>query len=143
MSYTARSCGRTDMNAVKERPSMEEWFREACETDQDGRTGIYLFYNGIVKHRHCDHSDRAEGFRNIRSFSQRYDRFKAEAAVVDTYRMQGITHVRIWINDGVLTPGDRTMLVMVGGDSQENAGNGLSYLTRILETECISSEESM
>ena len=42
-----------------------------------------------------------------------YDREKVEAAIADTYKLEGVYYVRVWLNEGELSVGDDIMYILI------------------------------
>jgi molybdopterin synthase catalytic subunit len=119
-------------------PSMDQWLREAKADADADKIGMYLFHNGIV--RSIAKSKARYGDQNVEPvvgmlFS--YDSEKAEAAVRETEKMDGIHYVRVWLNSGKLTVGDSIMLVLVGGDIRPHVIDALQSLVENLKTKCV------
>ena len=103
---------------------------------------MYLTHNGTVRQtararvRQGDTSAKpVTGMR----FS--YDREKLDAVIADTYRMEGIYYIRVWLNEGLLEPGDDIMYVLLGGDIRPHVIDGLQYLVSRIKSECVTETE--
>ena len=70
-----------------------------------------------------------------------HDPEKVDEAVAETYRLEGIHYVRVWLNSGELEVGDDLMLVLIGGDSRPHVVDALEYLVGTLKSECVTEEE--
>lgn len=126
----------------KKIPSMEEWLREAKQDPQSENVGMYLVHNGIVRKSAKSKvrgGDTAAADVIGMWFS--YDRKKAEEAVEQTRKMEGIYYVRIWLNSGELCVGDDLMYVLVGGDIRPHVIAALEFLVGKLKKECVTEEE--
>ena len=66
-----------------------------------------------------------------------YDREKVDAVVADTYRMEGIYYIRVWLNEGELKVGDDIMYVLIGGDIRPRVVDALNYLVGRIKDECV------
>lgn len=123
-------------------PSMDVWLKEAKAHESAPKIGMYLTHNGTVRQtararvRQGDTSAKpVTGMR----FS--YDREKLDAVIADTYRMEGIYYIRIWLNEGLLEPGDDIMYVLLGGDIRPHVIDGLQYLVSRIKSECVTETE--
>lgn len=128
--------------AAKEAPpSLDRWLREAKAAPEAGRIGMYLAHNGVVRETaRAAVRDGAQAPQVSRMrFS--YDREKAEAAVAETRRMEGVYYVRVWLGEGELAVGDDIMLVLVGGDIRPRVAEALQFLVGKLKSECVAEEE--
>jgi len=72
-----------------------------------------------------------------------YDAAKVEAAVAEAYKMDGIFHVKVWLNEGHLEPGDDIMYVLVGGDIRPHVIDALQFLVGKLKSECVTEMEQI
>ena len=77
----------------------------------------------------------------VRGMLFSYDKEKVEAAVAETYKLDGVYYVRVWLNEGELSVGDDIMFVLVGGDIRPHVIDALQYLVGKLKTECVSEQE--
>ena len=137
------NCGHSHHHDHKKKiPSMDEWLREAKADPSANKVGMYLTHNGVVRgtaraqvHDGCENAAPVSGM----VFS--YDMEKVDAAVADTYKLDGIHYVRVWLNEGELKVGDDIMFVLIGGDIRPNVVNALQYLVdRIKSKSVIESE---
>ena len=123
-------------------PTMDVWLKEAKAHESAPKIGRYLTHNGTVRQtararvRQGDTSAKpVTGMR----FS--YDREKLDAVIADTYRMEGIYYIRVWLNEGLLEPGDDIMYVLLGGDIRPHVIDGLQYLVSRIKSECVTETE--
>jgi molybdopterin synthase catalytic subunit len=122
----------------KPSPSIDEWLKEAKAKPEALQEGMFLVHNGIVRQtpkakvrRGIDDGSKVKGME----FS--YDAAKVEAAVGETYRMDGIFHVRVWLNEGRLELGDDIMYVLIGGDIRPHVVDALQFLVQKIKSECV------
>ena len=66
-----------------------------------------------------------------------YDQAKVDAIIEETYRMDGIGYLRVWLNEGHLEVGDDIMYVLVGGDIRPHVIDALQYLVGRIKNECV------
>lgn len=126
----------------KESPSMDAWLREAKDHESARHIGMYLTHNGIVrstakaKVRHgVEDAPDVNGMR----FSFRQE--DVDAVIADTYRMDGIYYIRVWLNEGELSVGDDIMYVLIGGDIRPHVVDALQYLVSRIKQECVTETE--
>ena len=60
-----------------------------------------------------------------------------DAAIAETYKMDGIYYLRVWLNEGRLTVGDDIMYVLVGGDIRPHVVDALQALVGKIKSECV------
>ena len=98
-------------------PSMDAWLLEAKRHESAPKIGMYLTHNGVVRQ-----SARAKvrlGAEDTKPVTGMYfacDREKVDRAIADTYKMEGIYYIKVWLNEGELELGDDIMYVLIGGD---------------------------
>lgn len=80
-------------------PSMDEWIKEAKAHESAPKIGMYLTHNGIVRQ-----SAKAkvrygeENTKEVTGMLFSYDEKKVEAAISETYQLDGIYYVKAWLN---------------------------------------------
>ena len=126
----------------KQIPSMDAWLKEAKAHESAAKIGMYLTHNGTVRSTaRAMVREGAAGTAPVTGMEFSYDREKVEAAVADTYKLEGIYYVRVWINEGKLDVGDDIMYVLIGGDIRPRVVAGLDYLVGRLKSECVTETE--
>jgi molybdopterin synthase catalytic subunit len=70
-----------------------------------------------------------------------YDAVKVDEAIAETYNMDGIFYVKVWLNEGQLEVGDDIMYVLVGGDIRPHVIDALQFLVEKIKTECVTEIE--
>ena len=136
-------CGEPHHHHHKKKvPSMDEWLREAKADPAADKVGMYLTHNGVVRETaKAMVREGAENTAPVTGMIFSYDKEKVEAAVADTYKLDGIHYVRVWLNEGELKVGDDIMFVLIGGDIRPHVVAGLDYLVGTLKNQCVSETE--
>lgn len=123
-------------------PSVDAWLRQAKAAAAAENCGMFLIHNGVVrrsaKARVRLGDDTAPDVTGM-YFS--YDRDKAAAAIAEAEAMEGISCVRVWMNEGELRVGDDIMYVLVGGDIRPRVIDALQTLVGKLKNECVTETE--
>ena len=120
-------------------PSMDEWIKEAKAHESAPKIGMYLTHNGIVRQ-----SAKAkvrygeENTKEVTGMLFSYDEKKVEAAISETYQLDGIYYVKAWLNEGNLQVGDDIMYVLIGGDIRPHVVDALQFL---VGNECVEEKE--
>jgi molybdopterin synthase catalytic subunit len=70
-----------------------------------------------------------------------YDEEKVNAVIADTYKMEGIYYIKVWLNEGELSMGDDIMYVLIGGDIRPRVIDALQYLVGRVKNECVQEVE--
>lgn len=119
-------------------PSIDAWLREAKAHESAPRVGMYLTHNGTVRQTaKAKVRYGAEDTRDVTGMLFSYDQEKVDAIIADTYKMEGIYYIKVWLNDGELTMGDDIMYVLIGGDIRPRVVEALQYLVGRIKNECV------
>ena len=122
----------------KESPSIDAWLKEAKAHESAPKIGMYLTHNGIVRQTaKAKVRYGAEDTKEVTGMLFSYDREKVEAVIADTYKMDGIYYIRVWLNEGRLTVGDDIMYVLIGGDIRPRVVDALQYLVGRVKNDCV------
>ena len=119
-------------------PSMDAWLQEAKAHESAPKIGMYLTHNGTV--RQTAKALVRQGAANTQPVSGMlfsYDAEKVDAVIADTYKMDGIYYIKVWLNEGQLTLGDDIMYVLIGGDIRPRVVDALQYLVGRIKNECV------
>lgn len=126
----------------KEIPSMDAWLREAKAHESAPKIGMYLTHNGTVRQTAKALVRRGEeNTKAVNGMRVSYDPVRVEAVIADTYRMEGIYYIRVWLNEGELAVGDDIMYVLIGGDIRPRVVDALNYLVGRIKDECVAETE--
>ena len=128
----------------KQPPSIDEWLKEAKADPAALQQGMFLIHNGVV--RQTPKAKVRQGIDDgstVKGMEFAYDAVKVEAAVAEAYKMDGIFHVKVWLNEGHLEPGDDIMYVLVGGDIRPHVIDALQFLVGKLKSECVTEIEQI
>lgn len=117
---------------------MDEWLREAKADLRAQEEGMFLIHNGVV--RRTPKTKVRQGIDDgslVKGMEFSYDPIKVEAAIAETYKMEGIFYVRVWLNEGHLEVGDDIMYVLIGGDIRPHVIDALQFLVEKIKTQCV------
>lgn len=123
-------------------PSIDEWLKEAKADPEALQEGMFLVHNGVV--RQTPKAKVRQGIDDgsmVKGMEFSYDAAKVDAAIAETYKIDGIFHVRVWLNEGQLEVGDDIMYVLIGGDIRPNVIDALQYLVEKIKSECVTEIE--
>ncbi len=125
-----------------ERPSLDDWLKEAKASKDAPHMGMYLFHTGVVREdsRAFVREDDTES-KPVRKMKLSVDRDKVDRAVSETLSRTGIFHVRVWLNEGILSVGEEIMIVLIGGDIRPNVLDAIQFLVGKIKKECLSERE--
>ena len=122
----------------KTAPSIDAWLKEAKGHESAPKIGMYLTHNGTVRQ-----SAKAmvryneDGTKPVVGMLFSCDEDKVNAVIEDTYKMDGIYYIRVWLNEGELETGDDIMYVLIGGDIRPHVVDALQYLVGRIKNECV------
>lgn len=123
-------------------PSMDAWLREAKAHESAPKIGMYLTHNGTVRQTARARVRQGdESAKPVTGMRFSYNREKLDAVIADAYRLEGVYYIRVWLNEGLLKPGDDIMYVLVGGDIRPHVIDGLQYLVGRIKSECVTETE--
>ncbi len=144
---TLRSSGSADCAASvpvkkREKPSVDAWLREIKAQPDAGQIGMYLIHNGVV--RATARSKVRQGDDQalpVTGMLFACDQEKAEEAVAEARRMEGVFAVKVWVNEGELRVGDDIMQALIGADIRPHAIKALETLVGRIKKECVTEKE--
>ena len=123
-------------------PSMDAWLLEAKRHESAPKIGMYLTHNGVVRQSaRAKVRQGAEDTKPVTGMYFAYDREMVDGVIADTYKMEGIYYIKVWLNEGELTLGDDIMYVLVGGDIRPHVVDALQYLVGRIKSECVTETE--
>ena len=123
-------------------PSIDAWLKEAKSHESAPKIGMYLTHNGIVRRTaKAQVRQGAENVPDVTGMIFSYDEKTVNAVIADTYKMDGIHYIRVWLNEGRLDVGDDIMYVLIGGDIRPHVVDALQYLVGRIKAECVEETE--
>lgn len=125
-------------------PSIDAWLKEAKEDSVSAKVGMFLIHNGVV--RQTPKAFARQGMDDgslVKGMYFSYDEPKVEKAISETYEMDGIFHVKVWLNEGQLEVGEDIMYVLIGGDIRPHVIDALQSLVEKIKTGCVVEIEQM
>ena len=123
-------------------PSIDQWLKEAKAHESAPKIGMYLTHNGTVRQTAKAQVRFGEtDTKPVTGMLFSYDAEKVESVVADTYKMEGIYYIRVWLNEGELETGDDIMYVLIGGDIRPRIVDALNYLVGRIKDECVVEKE--
>ena len=126
----------------KPAPSIDTWLAEAKSHKDAAKIGMYLTHNGVVRETAKAKVRQDEtNTRPVCGMLFSYDAQKIDAVIADTYAMDGIYYIKVWLNEGQLTVGDDLMYVLIGGDIRPRVIDAMQYLVSRIKNECVTEVE--
>ena len=123
-------------------PSIDKWLKEAKADPIASKVGMFLVHNGVV--RQTPKAMVRQGIDDgslVRGMEFSYDAEKVDEAIAETYKMDGIFYVRVWLNEGKLKVGDDIMYLLIGGDIRPHVVDALQFLVGKIKNECVTEIE--
>ena len=123
-------------------PSIDTWLKEAKSDPSALQEGMFLIHNGVV--RKTPKAQVRQGIfdgSQVKGMEFAYDAAKVDAVIAETYKMEGIFYIRVWLNEGQLTLGDDIMYVLIGGDIRPHVIDALQFLVGKIKNECVTEIE--
>ena len=122
----------------KQSPSIDAWLREAKAHESAPLCGMYLTHNGTVRQTaKAKVRYGIEDTKEVTGMLFSYDPEKVDAIIAETYKMEGIYYIKVWLNEGQLQMGDDIMYVLIGGDIRPRVVDALQYLVSRVKNECV------
>ena len=119
-------------------PSIDAWLQEAKAHESAPQIGMYLTHNGTVRQTaKAKVRDGAENTGEVTGILFSCDREKVDDIIADTYKMDGIYYIKVWLNEGELKMGEDIMYVLIGGDIRPRVVDALNYLVGRIKNECV------
>ncbi len=131
-----------DQNRKKVSPSVDEWLKAAKAHPMAARSGMFLIHNGVV--RETPKAQVRQGLDDgsvVKGMKFAYDAAKVDEMIAQTYNLEGIFYVRVWLNEGQLEVGDDIMYVLIGGDIRPHVIDALQFLVGKIKNECVTEIE--
>ena len=122
----------------KQSPSIDAWLREAKAHESAPLCGMYLTHNGTVRQTaKAKVRYGMEETKDVTGMIFSYNQEKVDAVIAETYKMEGIYYIKVWLNEGQLQMGDDIMYVLIGGDIRPRVVDALQYLVSRVKNECV------
>ncbi len=115
-------------------PSLDAWLAEAKQQAEAAGIGMYLCHNGVVR------SFSRDG-RPVVGMELSVDRVRLEEILSTARLMEGVSIIRVWINEGHLEVGDDIMYVLIGGDIRPNVIEALTAVVGMIKSEVVTEVE--
>lgn len=123
---------------AKSVPSIDAWLKEAKAHESAPKIGMYLTHNGVVRQTpKAKVRYGVEDARDVTGMVFSYDQQKVDEIIAETYKMEGIYYIKVWLNEGQLQVGDDIMFVLIGGDIRPRIIDALNYLVGRIKNECV------
>ncbi len=132
----------THQNSKRTPPSIDDWLKKAKRDPEATEEGMYLIHNGVV--RKTPKAKVRQGIDDgtlVGKLEFSYDEKKVMEVIEKTKEQEGIFHVKVWLNEGILEVGDDIMYVLIGGDIRPRVIDALQLLVGKIKNECVTEIE--
>jgi molybdopterin synthase catalytic subunit len=113
---------------------VEKWIKEIKENSDFKELGMLLVHNGVVR------ATSKEG-KPVKGMHLSYDKKKLADVINELLKRDGITAIKVWINQGALTVGDDIMYALVAGKFRTYVIPVLEELVSRIKKEIVSEIE--
>lgn len=138
MLYSSGSADCAEPPRKKAPPSIDQWLREAKADPSAAKIGMYLTHNGTVRQSAKARVRTGDlNAADVTGMIFGYDSARVDAIIQETYKLDGIYYIRVWLNEGELQVGDDIMYVLIGGDIRPHTVDALQYLVGRIKNECV------
>ena len=144
LSSGSADCASPEKQEKKrpEKPSVDQWLREAKAHPDAGKVGMYLTHNGVVRSTARSQVRQGDaGAKPVAGMYFSHNREKVLSAIAEAEKMEGVYYVRVWLNEGELQVGDDIMFVLIGADIRPHAVKALETLVGKIKNECVTEKE--
>ncbi len=111
-----------------------ERMRQRLKQKADGRAGMILIHDGIVRNSSRDG-------KPVKKIEVRADRQRLSDVLEEAKGLPGVLAIEVEIAEGLLEVGDDIMLLGVAGDIRENTIAALSHVLNRIKKEITSKKE--
>jgi molybdopterin synthase catalytic subunit len=125
-------------NMKKISPSMDAWLKEAKNDPLALEDGMFLVHNGVV--RKTPKAKVRQGIDDgseVTGMEFSYNEKKVDQVIEETREMDGVFHIKVWLNEGYLDVGDDIMYILIGGDIRPHVIDALQFLVGKIKNECV------
>lgn len=127
---------------AKPEPSIDQWLKEAKESENAAQCGMWLTHNGVVRVTpKAQVREGAEGLGEVAQVDFSYDAEGLAAAEAEALTWPGVYYVRTWLNEGVLEVGDSIMYVLIGADIRPRCVDALQKLVGKIKNDLVVEKE--
>jgi molybdopterin synthase catalytic subunit len=113
---------------------VDKWIKEIKANSDFQELGMLLVHNGVVR------ATSKDG-KPVKGMHLSYDKEKLTHLVDEFTRKEGITAIKVWINEGKLSVGDDIMYALVAGRFRTYVIPVLEQLVSRIKKEIVSEVE--
>ena len=114
---------------------VEQWIREIKGRSDFRDLGMFLVHHGVVR-------ATAKDGKPVKKMQLSYDKKKLADLVDELSRREGISAIKVWINEGLLPVGDEIMYALVAGKFRTHVFPVLEELVSRIKKDIVSEAEN-
>jgi molybdopterin synthase catalytic subunit len=114
---------------------VEGWIREIKSHADFRDLGMFLVHHGVVR-------STAKDGRPVKGMQLSYDKKKLSDLVDELSGRDGVSAIKVWINEGMLGVGDEIMYALVAGRFRTHVFPVLEELVSRIKKEIVSEAEN-
>jgi len=113
------------------------WLSQAKKEASALNCGMYLIHNGVV--RQTSKKQVREGIPGppVSRLEFSFNAARVSEAIEKAKAMPGIYYVNVWLGEGILSPGDDLMVILVGGDIRPHVMDCMNQLLDEIKGKCV------
>ncbi|MDO5331587.1 MAG: molybdenum cofactor biosynthesis protein MoaE [Bacillota bacterium] len=128
--------------------SMDKWLKEAKESENAKKVGMWLTHNGVVRatpkavvraENGKDAENQAE--KTVAGMEFGYDKEKLQQVLEEGKNLTGVYYLRAELASGKLSVGDDIMFVLIGADTRPHAVDALNKIVGEIKANCVTEKE--
>ena len=127
---------------AKQEPSVDQWLKEAKQSEAAAQCGMWLTHNGVVRITpKAQVRGGEEGLPEVVAVDFSYDAEGLAAAEAEALTWPGVYYVRTWLNEGRCEVGDSLMYVLIGADIRPRRIDALQKLVGHIKNNLVVEKE--
>ena len=127
---------------AKQEPSVDQWLKEAKQSEAAAQCGMWLTHNGVVRNTpKAQVRGGEEGLPEVVAVDFSYDAEGLAAAEAEALTWPGVYYVRTWLNEGRCEVGDSLMYVLIGADIRPRCIDALQKLVGHIKNNLVVEKE--
>ena len=127
---------------AKQEPSVDQWLKEAKQSEAAAQCGMWLTHNGVVRITpKAQVRGGEEGLPEVVAVDFSYDAEGLAAAEAEALTWPGVYYVRTWLNEGRCEVGDSLMYVLIGADIRPRCIDAMQKLVGHIKNNLVVEKE--
>lgn len=121
--------------------SIDKWLKEAKNSKNASKIGIWLMHNGVV--RSTPKAQVRPGIKDssngkaVSGMEFSFDKALLEEVLEKGRKLNGVYYLRAELSEGTLKAGDDIMFVLIGADTRDHAVSALNTVVGEIKSACV------